>query len=150
MEYLPNYKLRDIMPRKYSQVISILANVVSNNKINLSLFCEMSPKEWNELLELSIKHGIVAVIFESIIRNNLFPTSFKNDNAYLTILMKWMGYSQIIKKEYSKQKGVAKELANLLYKNDISMLVLKGISLAYLYKTPECRSFGDLDIYTYG
>ena len=100
--------------------------------------------QWNEVYRMASRHGILGIIWDGI-RNlsaeSLIPRTLKLGWAYNT---------EIIGQRYDRQKKTAIEMAELLAREGISVLVFKGLSMSMYYPVPEHRECGDIDIWLFG
>ena len=100
--------------------------------------------QWNEVYRMASRHGILGIIWDGI-RNlsaeSLIPRTLKLGWAYNT---------EIIGQRYDRQKKTAIEMAGLLAREGISVLVFKGLSMSMYYPVPEHRECGDIDIWLFG
>ena len=107
-------------------------------------FPNLSDSEWTEVYQLSVKQGVMAVVFDAMVRlpETLQPPRLLKINWGLSV--------ESIEHRYERQVAVANELSELFWKNGIQMMVFKGLSLARHYPIPQHREFGDIDIYLFG
>lgn len=95
--------------------------------------------QWNEVYRMASRHGILGIIWDGI-RNlsaeSLIPRTLKLGWAYNT---------EIIGQRYDRQKKTAIEMAELLAREGISVLVFKGLSMSMYYPVPEHRECGDIE-----
>lgn len=65
------------------------------------------------------------------------------------VFIPWLSERQKAESWYHHQREVQQEIIDLMQRNGIETLVLKGTRLAQFYPQPELREFGDLDLYFY-
>jgi len=68
----------------------------------------------------------------------------------LALKLRWIAGVEAVEKKYRHRVEAAKELAAHFRKNNIRMMLFKGIALARLYPVPASREFGDIDIFLCG
>lgn len=103
-----------------------------------------SSINWDELLEESSKHGVLALVWNGITR---LPQDYQPPRiARINFAMS----SQEIWDRHEKQKFVLSELVEQSEKHNMRLLLLKGIGLSELYPHPQSRPSGDVDIYLFG
>ena len=117
-----------------------LMHLVSVSAIGLPF--ELPKKElcWRRLFDLASEQAVFALAAAAArpVWNTLEVTLRQEVRAHL--------YSAIMAEE-TRTKAVW-ELMSWFQNEDIPFALLKGMGLAALYKTPELREYGDVDIYT--
>jgi hypothetical protein len=108
------------------------------------LFAGINETTWNAVFKQATKQGVVAVAFEGVL---LLPAALQPPRK---LKIAWGVKVNLVESNYTTRKAVAEELADLFWKNNIRMLIFKGITLAQYYQIPGHREFGDLDIYLFG
>ena len=103
-------------------------------------FSRLSHDEWEDVLHESKAHAIGLLCFDSTSSCvNLIPKD---------IYKQWLGHSaKVIANNIEVQSG-QKWLVDLLEKNNIPYVILKGLSTASFYPDYEKRSCGDVDFIT--
>lgn len=118
----------------------IIRSAIGTDKVVCSI--QLSENQWFELFKMSKKQGLAAVVFEELMaRGHNMPFSLK---------MEWAFHSDFIKERHEKQLIETQRFADLLGRNGLRMMLLKGNGLALLYPHPELRECGDIDIYCFG
>ena len=97
---------------------------------------EFSADEWDEILRRADRHAVLSIMYDVLTEQELSPaqTDFVTRTARKYVLQNYRlsHYThQVI--EHLKEKG-------------ITAIVLKGVSAASCYPTPELRKSGDVDI----
>ena len=67
-----------------------------------------------------------------------------------TLKLGWAYNTEIIGQRYDRTEKNAIEMAELLAREGISVLVFKGLSMSMYYPVPEHRECGDIDIWLFG
>lgn len=135
------FKLRDIRPRKYNQLFSLLQYLIAGTSVNKVLFEDMSSSEWEELFQLTSDQGVMAITLEGIKNSDLKPNDM--------VLIKWFGYANIIENKYKQHLSLARELTDYWAQKGIRTMVFKGLALCQYYPNPAQREFGDFDCYLF-
>lgn len=99
---------------------------------------------WDELMDISSRHGVLAWVWDGICK---LPVEQQPPRQQR---INWALSAQEIWDRYHKQKAVLSEMVEVCNKNDMRLLLLKGISLSELYPKPESRPSGDIDFYLFG
>jgi len=132
-------------PNHSQQLLFALLKLALWNKApDKALFEKADETIWGEVYRLSADQGIKAVIFDGIMLLNRElqpPRSLK---------LKWAINVEAIERRYEQSLMAINGMADIFTKNGISMLVLKGVSLAQYYPVPSHREFADIDIYLFG
>jgi hypothetical protein len=134
----------DTMESSLQLLLDLLKSSLRGIKPNEKLFVGMDETVWNEVFKQATKQGIAAVAFEGVM---LLPTALQPPRK---LKMAWGVKVDLVESNYTTRKIVAEELADRFEKNNIPVLIFKGISLAQYYRIPSHREFGDLDIYLFG
>lgn len=109
--------------------------------------------DWNTVFDLSLKHGVVAIVVDGInqcrrdLTEDLFPLE---SSKFEDLKYKWLGYSMYYESNnIRKLKGIA-NLSRFFLSNGLNLMILKGYGLSLYYPHSAYRPLGDLDIYIIG
>ena len=108
------------------------------------MFEGFSSDAWERLYGLSVKQGVVAVIFDKLKR---LPQEVAPPKA---LLMKWLRHTLSVERKMVEKRDAAVDFSGLLSKRGIRTVVLKGIAFASYYPNLYHREYGDLDCYMFG
>ena len=100
----------------------------------------MSEEEWKELLNLSAIHSVVPIIHESVWQNE----SYQKLPEQVKSSLKQFSKIQIIRQ--SQYTAFFIQLYRVFLKNNLKVLVIKGLILRDMYQNPDYRVSGDEDI----
>lgn len=100
--------------------------------------------DWDKLMDLSAKQGLLAWVWDGICK---LPTEQQPPRQQR---INWGLSTQKIWDDYEYQKTVLKELVEVCRKNNMRLLLLKGMGLSMMYPNPASRPSGDIDIYLFG
>lgn len=103
---------------------------------------EMSDHEWGQLIEYATIHEISAFAFCEV-------ANHKN-NLTLQRKAQWALQNVQVKQRSARQLSMLFRLRDLLAKETIPVVVLKGQAYASMYPNPELRQSNDIDFYTVG
>ncbi len=106
--------------------------------------------DWQAIYALATVQGVPAVAWDglqNICRNGRLAADHRPDKA---LKLKWAYNVEKIEQRYERQQRAAQRLAKALAEENISMMVLKGLSLSCQYPIPQHRPCGDIDIWLYG
>jgi len=96
-----------------------------------------SEEEWNGMIRLAEKHGMASLLCEELCEKQELPEMVQrklNKHA-----------EQIVLQQY-RLLFLSKYVTNLLAENNISTVVLKGVTAGAYYPVPELRKSGDVDL----
>lgn len=93
--------------------------------------------EPSELIDLSLKQGVASFVCDYVYKSS--------PNFALLPILKDCARNNMLK--FYTLEGFTLKIAKLFKENDISFVLLKGISLSYLYPQPDFRPSSDVDIY---
>ena len=96
-------------------------------------FITIQPEDEQPLTELTKVQSTLPFLL-SYIKNPTILNSLKHQTKLMML-------------NYYQMEQFTRRIADLLEKNGISYVLLKGISLADFYPVPEYRKLGDVDIY---
>ena len=109
-----------------------------------ALFENAGDDIWKEVYRLSAEQGVKAIAYDGV---TLLPLELQPAHS---ILFQWGIHVDGIERRFEKELQVANEMADIFAKNDIKMLLFKGLEMAQYYPSPEHREFGDIDFYLFG
>ena len=98
---------------------------------------KLSVEEWEELVQNAGKHSVLSVLYSELCEKRKLPeqlTRKAERTATRTVLQQ---YRLLFTSRY---------LTEILRKNKISSVVLKGVTVGAFYPVPELRKSGDVDI----
>lgn len=124
-------------------LITILNSAINDYPIEYNPYSKLTEIEWKELYYLSAQQGVKAVVLEALNRSQLatdIPKSIK---------MKWLAAVMGVEDAYFNRLQKASEFSELMAKNGLHTLTLKGAAISTYYPTPSHREFGDLDAYLF-
>ena len=97
-----------------------------------------------ELMNLSIRQSVPSLALVGLEKVSQDIDITGQTNAKL----QWIGQTVLAGNTYKHILAVQNEISDLLKKNGLKALVLKGSALANYYSQPHLRQFGDIDIYS--
>lgn len=100
-----------------------------------------SRVDWMEVQSIALEQNVIAMAFDAI---ECLPKSQQPD---LDALMEWLGQTSFVEQTYELQWTAAKELGDVVSKENIRTFVMKGFSISTLYSHPNHRASCDLDTY---
>lgn len=103
----------------------------------------MDAHSWWHLFRLMQQNHVAALASEA------FAHMPQEQKPPREVFIPWLSERQKAENWYHHQCEVQQEIIDLMQRNGIETLVLKGTRLAQLYPQPELREFGDLDLYFY-
>ena len=97
----------------------------------------MDENAWEEMISMAEKHSVLSLLYDVLEKQKNMPASI------------WKRTEQLAKKITLQQYHLlflSKYLVELLEKNDIQTVVMKGVTIGAYYPTPELRKSGDVDL----
>ena len=117
-----------------------LIQIALGNKRQLER--QLSPKEWREIFEQSLKQAIVGIAFcgvQKLSREQWPPKQ---------ILFEWMGLAEQIKRRYAFVDKQTAIIWKKLHEDGLDVAILKGQGIATLYgELAPYRQSGDIDVW---
>ena len=100
--------------------------------------------EWQEIYRQAAKHGVLAVVWESLQRLS------KDMQPPRDIWLQWACNVDQIINRYERQLKIAAHLAAIYAAEGVKTVVLKGFGLSHLYPVAQHRECGDFDCFLCG
>ncbi len=97
----------------------------------------LSETEWGTLVCMAEKHAVLSLLYEELCEKQKLPKQWRNKTETFA--------TQIVMQQY-RLLFTSKYLANLLEKEEISIAILKGVTVGTWYPVPELRKSGDVDV----
>lgn len=107
-------------------------------------YTNLSEERWMEIYRLSGEQGVRSLALEGV---SDLPSTWQPQEE---LLLTWSVNAAFVEKRQSENSKALMKLSELLQKEKIRLLVLKGKALALYYPNPEQREYGDIDIYLFG
>jgi len=127
------------------QIIAICNDILfQNNDISCKLMEDWDEKEWEFAHTFTAQQGLLTILASQFQKIRVNSPDVKN------VILSWFGEAETAKQLYYTRKGVMKELAEILQREGIDILFMKGATLAQLYPKQDWRMFSDIDYYLYG
>lgn len=102
-----------------------------------------SDVDWDKLMDIASSQGLLAWVWDGICK---LP---KESQPPRQKAISWGLSAQEIWERYNHQKQVLMQIIDVCKKNDIRLLLFKGIALSELYPRPESRPSSDIDFYLF-
>ena len=103
----------------------------------------MSPYKWRLLFQLSLMHGVAALVYDGItIRKDDFNLCLPSD-----LRASWAKTVTEIERANQETNICLSELFNSLSRQRLRPILLKGQSMSVIYPNPLHRTSGDIDVY---
>lgn len=119
-----------------------LIKVAIDKKNNLS--GTPTPEEWKEIYTLAKQQTLVGILFSAIEK---LP---KEQRPPKPILLKWFAAMEIIQEKNKKVNQDAAKMCEVIRKDGLRCVVLKGQGIATYYPDPSLRQCGDIDLWIEG
>ena len=99
--------------------------------------------DWDGMMNVASEHGILALVWDGICK---LPKEYRPSRQHS---INWGLSAQEVWDRYAHYKQVLGKILDVCRKNNIKLLLFKGIAQSELYPKPESRPFGDIDIYLF-
>lgn len=103
-----------------------------------------SPEEWKEIYTLAKQHTLVGILFSAVEK---LP---KEQRPPRPILLKWFAATEIIQEKNKQVNADAVKMCEIIRKDGLRCVVLKGQGIATYYPSPSLRQCGDIDLWIEG
>ena len=100
--------------------------------------------EWKEIYKLTKQQTLLGVLFSALQR---LPKEQRPPKA---LILQWYATTEVIKEQNKQVNADAVKICNLVRKDGMRCLVLKGQGIASYYPEPSFRQCGDIDLWIEG
>lgn len=102
-----------------------------------------SEVDWDEMMDIAATQGVLAWVWDGICK---LP---KDNQPSRLMAINWGLSAQEIWDRYQVHKQVLDQIIDVCTRNNMRLLLFKGIALSELFPKPESRPAGDIDIYLF-
>ena len=123
---------------------------------DLSLLSSLNERQWEEIEEVSDKHGVAAIVFDGISavverKGSQFLNHFDDDSFWSCLIANWAvgTVEQQYERGNKQQFAIIKEIQERWAASGIRMMLMKGQAMGTYYPIPNHRCPGDIDCYLF-
>ncbi|MCH5174953.1 MAG: nucleotidyltransferase family protein [Prevotellaceae bacterium] len=109
-----------------------------------TLDAPLSAEEWEELFDMSTKHGVSGIAFSGVEK---LP---KEQMPPLEVIMDWSAVAEYIEEVNRHQNSVSVKVCDAFERDGVRACIVKGASVGVLYPEPLRRNAGDVDVWMSG
>lgn len=133
-----------ILTLEEQALLKLLQAALWNIRPKAACFSDLSDKMWQNIHKLSVKQGVQALVLDGIalLPDNIQPP--KN------LKINWAVNVKLIEVRYEHNQQTLIQLSKLYRKENIPIMLLKGLATASCYPIPAHRESGDIDIWLFG
>jgi len=125
-----------------STLLRLSLNIDKDIKGNyLSVFDNTENEDWEQLFDLSVKQGVLLLAYGGLQYLSV------QQQPPRKLKLRWCVNVVKGSERYDHYKNIVARLSTLLSRNNIDLLLIKGITISELYPVPYFRESGDIDIY---
>ena len=128
----------------YSTLFALVSAAVNGK-------CNSLPeeKDWAAAIALAAKHGVGALTWDGLMA--LYKLGHVADAQLPAskLKLRWIGLVQRAERNYKLQQHALEALDGVLGRQQIKMLVFKGMALSLYFPTPNHRECCDVDVYAF-
>ena len=129
---------------KIEKIVFALLKISLHGQSNKDIdWKNITPDEWEQCYLLSIKHGVMALVWDGI------QHVISECNLSRKLKLKWAVSVLNYEEKYNKYCQTAAKLSDIFAEHGIKMVQIKGVGLSAYYPIPSHREGGDIDIYTF-
>lgn len=121
----------------------ILSCAVNGTELEVGCMKGVTPGVWQEVYLTGKSQGVTGLLFEKI------KTLPKEVAPPREVVMQWMSHTMSIERQTKALYQKSAEFADLMAKEGLQTMVLKGLALCGYFPNPWHREYGDLDCYLY-
>ncbi len=132
------------LPQAPLRLLELVRAGIGTGAPDVRSFEGLDAAAWQELLDLSIRQGVIALAYDGAMT---LPAGLHPPKQ---VRLPWALHVESVERRSQHQAEVAGEIARLLAAENIPALQFKGASLARFYPTPSHRESGDIDLYLFG
>ena len=121
----------------------ILSCSVNRIELETERFWGVTAEIWQEVYLIGKAQGVTGLLFDKIknIPKEVAPPR--------EVVMQWLSHTMSIERQTKAMFEKSVEFAELMAKEGLHTMVLKGFALSGYYPNPWHREYGDLDCYLY-
>lgn len=139
-EYFEETEKSGLMTKEQEVLIKLLSVALAGKKMG-QIQCAVN---WKTVMDLSNRQEVNAIAFDGY---QAIHDTKAEDGITKHDLLKWLGQTVSLERQYKIQYAAAVRLAELYELNNIRTFVLKGFSIACCYPIPSHRFSCDLDCF---
>ena len=121
----------------------ILSCAVNNSELKAERLKGVTPQGWQEVYLMGRVQGVTALLFDKV---KSLPKEVAPPRE---VTLQWMSHAMSIEKQTKDLFQKSAEFAEIISKQGLQTMVLKGLALCGYYPNPWHREYGDLDCYLY-
>ena len=99
--------------------------------------------DWKKVYQLAAEQSVQGLVLQGIDCSKIQDPRFKIPQE---LLLQWIGEVQMIEQQNKAMNKFVAQLMEMLRKNEINALLVKGQGIAQCYEKPLWRSSGDIDL----
>lgn len=103
-----------------------------------------TPNEWKEIYQLAKQQTLVGILFAAIEK---LPATQRPPKP---LLMQWFAFTENIRMKNAQVNADAVNMCEMIRKDGLRCVVLKGQGIATYYPEPSLRQCGDIDLWIEG
>ena len=120
---------------------NILGCAISGKDLEAERLKDVTSEVWHEVYLMGKAQGVSGLLFDKI------KTLPKEVAPPKELVMQWMSHAISIERQTKALFEKSAEFAELMAKESMQTVVLKGLALCGYYPNPWYREYGDLDCY---
>ena len=129
---------------KKALIYDLLKLSITNRLDDCNSFAYFDEEDWKYAFSILSMHGVAPLACEGI---NRLPAELRPPKD---VLLKFVSVRMSVNQSYLKLTDLVDKIGELITKSEVKCLLLKGLSLADYYPSPELRKFVDIDLYAPG
>ena len=127
-------KLSPLLDDTDSALLALLKGALTEKTPELPR--EFTVEEWDTILQRADRHAVLSVMYDTLMKQPLAPRQLERVEKRSR---------KVVLQNY-RLAFLTHQVTELLRKNGITAVVLKGVTAAANFPTPELRKSGDIDI----
>lgn len=132
------------MNRPAGMLLALVRNALNGAPVEETLLRDATKDQWEQVIRMAGRQGVCALTFHSV---SALPETLRPPRD---LYLGWAVNAHHLAERYRQQEAVAGELARLLEKHSLQLMILKGLGTSHYYPCPHLRECGDIDIYLFG
>ena len=132
------------MDSNYSALFALVGAAVNGK-------CNSLPEtmDWEAVVVLAAKHGVGALAWDGLMALHKQGHVADAQLPASKLKLRWIGLVQRAERNYKLQQHALEALDGVLERQQIKLLVFKGMALSLYYPTPHHRECCDVDSYAF-
>lgn len=125
-------------------IIPVCTQVLTGNVTQIKGLPSYQPDEWDEICEYASFHGLLAILMSYV-----HTVKIKDEKCF-EVVCSWYLTAECDSQTAEQMSQTVEKLVRIMQRNNLDVMLLKGLCLAQYYPSTQLRTSADIDFYLYG